>query len=85
MMKYDFISLPVVDKEGRLVGIVTVDDVMDVMEEEATEDFEKMAAMAPSEKPLPQDQRALPSQAPHSVAAGADDLRHDHRRHPGSL
>lgn len=51
MMKYDFISLPVVDKEGRLVGIVTVDDIMDVMEEEATEDFEKMAAMAPSEKP----------------------------------
>ena len=51
MMKYDFISLPVVDKEGRLVGIVTVDDVMDVMEEEATEDFEKMAAMVPSEKP----------------------------------
>ena len=51
MMRYDFISLPVVDKEQRLVGIVTVDDVMDVMEEEATEDFEKMAAMAPSEKP----------------------------------
>ena len=51
MMKYDLISLPVVDKEQRLVGIVTVDDVMDVMEEEATEDFEKMAAMAPSEKP----------------------------------
>ena len=51
ILKYDFISLPVVDKEGRLVGIVTVDDVMDVMEEEATEDFEKMAAMAPSEKP----------------------------------
>ena len=51
MMRYDFISLPVVDKEGRLVGIVTVDDVMDVMEEEATEDFEKMAAMLPSEKP----------------------------------
>ena len=51
MMKYDFISLPVVDREGRLVGIITADDVMDVMEEEATEDFEKMAAMAPSEKP----------------------------------
>ena len=51
MMRYDFISLPVVDREGRLVGVVTVDDVMDVMEEEATEDFEKMAAMAPSEKP----------------------------------
>ena len=51
MMKYDFISLPVVDTENRLVGIVTVDDGMDVMEEEATADFEKMAAMAPSEKP----------------------------------
>lgn len=51
MMKYDFITMPVVDHENRLVGIVTVDDVMDVMEEEATEDFEKMAAMAPSEKP----------------------------------
>ncbi|NCB62623.1 MAG: magnesium transporter [Clostridia bacterium] len=51
MMRYDFISMPVVDQEQRLVGIVTVDDVMDVMEEEATEDFEKMAAMAPSEKP----------------------------------
>ncbi len=51
LMKYDFINLPVTDHENRLVGIVTVDDVMDVMEEEATEDFEKMAAMAPSEKP----------------------------------
>lgn len=51
MMRYDFISMPVVDKEARLVGIVTVDDVMDVMEEEATEDFEKMAAISPSEKP----------------------------------
>ena len=51
MNKYDLLSLPVVDSEDRLVGIVTVDDVMDVMEEEATEDLEKMAAMLPSEKP----------------------------------
>lgn len=51
IMKYDFLALPVVDLEGRLVGIVTVDDVMDVMEEEATEDIEKMAAITPSEKP----------------------------------
>ena len=51
MMKYDLLTLPVVDMEHRLVGLVTVDDVMDVMEEEATEDFQKMAAMAPSEKP----------------------------------
>lgn len=43
--KYDFLALPVVDKENRLVGIVTVDDAMDVLEEEATEDIEKMAAI----------------------------------------
>lgn len=49
--KYDLICLPVVDHEDRLVGIVTVDDIVDVMEEEATEDFEKMAAMLPSDKP----------------------------------
>lgn len=49
--KYDLLSLPVVDQEDRLVGIITIDDVVDVMEEEATEDFEKMAAMVPSEKP----------------------------------
>ncbi len=47
--KYDFLALPVVDNENRLVGIVTVDDAMDVMSEENEEDFEIMAAMAPSE------------------------------------
>ncbi len=49
--KYDLLSLPVVDQEDRLVGIITVDDAVDVMEQEATEDFEKMAAMLPSERP----------------------------------
>jgi len=49
--RYDLTSLPVVDGEDRLVGIVTVDDAVDVMEQEATEDFEKMAAITPSEKP----------------------------------
>ena len=49
--KYDLLSLPVVDHEGRLVGIVTVDDIVDVMEQEATEDIELMAAILPSEKP----------------------------------
>lgn len=49
--KYDFMSLPVVDEENRLVGIVTFDDIMQVIHQEATEDFQKMAAMAPSEKP----------------------------------
>ncbi len=48
---YDLMAMPVVDLEGRLVGIVTVDDVMDVMEQEATEDIEKMAGMTPSDKP----------------------------------
>lgn len=49
--KYDFTIMPVVDTENRLVGIITVDDVMDVMEAEATEDIEKMAAILPTDKP----------------------------------
>ena len=48
---YDLMAMPVVDMEGRLVGIVTVDDVIDVMEQEATEDFEIMAGILPSDKP----------------------------------
>ena len=48
---YDLMALPVVDGEGRLVGIVTVDDIIDVMEQETTEDFEKMAGILPSDKP----------------------------------
>ena len=48
--KYDSFVLPVVDNENRLIGIITVDDIIDVMEKEATEDFQKMAAMQPSEK-----------------------------------
>lgn len=49
--KYDFMALPVVDKENRMVGIITVDDVMDIMEQETTEDMDKMAAIIPSDKP----------------------------------
>ena len=49
--RYGFLALPVVDSEGRLVGIVTVDDAMDVMREETEEDFAKMAGMAPTETP----------------------------------
>ncbi len=51
LSKYDFLALPVVDAEERLVGIVTVDDAIDVIQEEATEDIEKMAAIAPSDRP----------------------------------
>ena len=49
--KYDLLSMPVVDTENRLVGIVTIDDIVDVIEQENTEDFHKMAAMTPSEEP----------------------------------
>lgn len=49
--KYDFTTMPVVDNENRLVGIITVDDIVDIMEEETTEDMEKMAAIVPSDKP----------------------------------
>ena len=51
LSRYDFLAIPVVDKENRLVGIVTVDDAIDVMEAETTEDIEKMAAILPSDKP----------------------------------
>ncbi|MDR2471114.1 MAG: magnesium transporter [Treponema sp.] len=49
--KYGLLSLPVVDREKHMVGIITVDDVVEVIEEEATEDFEKMAALTPSDEP----------------------------------
>ena len=49
--KYDFLAMPVVDDENRLVGIVTIDDAIDVMQEEATEDIKKMAAIRPVDKP----------------------------------
>ena len=49
--KYDFTAMPVVDNENRLVGIITVDDIVDILQEEATEDMEKMAAITPSDKP----------------------------------
>lgn len=48
---YDFVAVPVVDNENRVVGIITHDDILDVIEEETTEDIEKMAAIVPSEKP----------------------------------
>lgn len=47
--KYDLLSVPVVDRENRLVGIITIDDIVDIIDEEATEDFEKMANLRPSD------------------------------------
>ncbi len=51
--KYGFTAMPVVDQGTRMVGIITIDDVVDILEEEATEDIEKMAAIVPSDKPYP--------------------------------
>ena len=48
--KYDLLAIPVVDKEGRLVGIITIDDIVDIIEQENTEDFQRMAAMQPSDE-----------------------------------
>lgn len=49
--KYDFLAMPVVDRENRLVGIITIDDAMDILQEETTEDISKMAAITPTDKP----------------------------------
>ena len=51
MQDYDLTSIPVTDSENRLVGIITIDDILDILEEETTEDIEKMAAIVPTEKP----------------------------------
>ena len=51
LKKYDFTAMPVVDAENRMVGIITIDDVVDILEEEATEDIEKMAAIIPNDRP----------------------------------
>ena len=75
--KYGLLNLPVVDHENRLVGIVTVDDIVDVIEQEATEDFEKMAAMAPSERPY--------LKTGVFQASGADDQQPDHGRDSGQV
>ncbi|MFR9189010.1 MAG: magnesium transporter [Anaerotruncus massiliensis (ex Togo et al. 2019)] len=72
--------MPVVDRENRLVGIVTVDDVMDVMEEEATEDSRRWP---PSSPPAPLHRRLYLAEKPHRLAARAHGFGHDHRRHPG--
>jgi len=53
--KYDLLSLPVVDAENRLVGIITIDDIVDVIEQETTEDMEMMAGMTPSDKPYTEE------------------------------
>jgi magnesium transporter len=79
LSKYDFLALPVVDTENRLVGIVTVDDAIDVLQDEATEDIEKMAAIVPTDKPYLKTSDFRDIQGQNSLAAAADDLRHLYR------
>ena len=80
--KYDLIAMPVVDNESRLVGIITIDDIVDVIEDENTEDFEKMAAILPSETEYLKTSAWQLAKKPHSVAAYTDDFgylyRYDH-------
>ncbi len=85
MNKYGLLSMPVVDSEDRLVGIITVDDVMEVMEEEATEDFEKMAAMLPSEKPYLKTGFFTLAKKQDPVASDLNAFQYDHRRNPRKI
>ena len=57
--KYDFTAMPVVDNENRMVGIITIDDIVDIIQEEATEDIEKMAAILPTDRPYFKTFRAV--------------------------
>ena len=77
LSKYDFLAMPVVDDEHRLVGIVTIDDAIDVMEKEATEDFERIVGINPTDKPY---RGVGNSEEPYPLAAAADALGHLHRR-----
>ena len=72
-MKYGFLAIPVVDKENRLTGIITFDDIMDVIEQEATEDFQLMAAMSPSEEAY-LDTDVFTGQAKTTLAFNPDDI-----------
>lgn len=77
-MKYDFLAMPVVDKENRLVGIITADDVMDVIEEEATEDMEKMAGHRPVRPSVSENQCVRAGEEPYLLAAVPDGLAMAH-------
>ena len=85
MNKYDYLSLPVVDDENRLVGIITVDDAMDVMQEEATEDIEVMGRVAPIRAALSEDGGLRAGKEPDRLAVGADDLGNVDRRYFGKI
>ncbi len=72
--KYDFLALPVVDMENRLVGIITVDDAIDVIQEENTEDIQKMAAITPTDTPYLENKRYRFMEKKNSVAYAAYDF-----------
>ena len=85
LSKYGFLAMPVVDLENRLAGIVTVDDAMDVIEEETTEDFEKMAAMPPFRQALSEGRHLRHVASPSAVADDPHAVGHLHRHDPQPL
>lgn len=85
LAKYDLLAIPVVDQERRLVGIITVDDAVEVMEQEATRGLREDGRPLSLRKALPENQRMGPGQKADPVAAGADGVRHDHRQHSGPV
>lgn len=82
--KYGFVVLPVVDNEKRLTGIITVDDIMEVMEQEATEDFQIMAGMSPDEDEY-LDQSVFNLAKTYCVAFDTDDFCYFYRINNDSL
>ena len=82
--KYDFLALPVVDQEKRLIGIVTIDDAVDVLQDEATEDIEMMAAITPTDKPYLKT-GIFETWKKSSLVALAHDLGYIHRKYHSSL
>lgn len=83
--KYDLLCLPVVDHEDRLVGIVTVDDAVEVMEQEATEDLRKNGGYVPVREALSSDRRAGACEKPYSLAVNFDVYVDFERRDPDGL
>ena len=75
--KYDFLALPVLDADGLMVGIITVDDAIDVVVDEATEDMTVMAAVTPSEKSY--FDTSVFAHAKNRMVAGADVFRNNYR------
>ena len=85
LSKYDLLAVPIVDQENRLVGIVTVDDALDVITEEATEDISYLSSVTPFRQAVLRDEHGAHLSAPPAVAADPDDRRDVYGAHPQHL